>query len=247
MRTGKDRGACRALGLLLVALAVLMAGCGDDSSATTTQAATTTTEATTTTTEAPTTTTEATTTTTEAPTTTSATTTTIGTTTTSASTTTGVAALDVDYTLPAVYGEIDLASGFTPDPLEVRMQAGGPVNLINRLPDCHVALGWGFASEAPSVRVNWSGGSEALLRFYFIADVAPDPEVPYNLYNALLAVRDPAGNWMCNDDYVWQYNPSPILEFMHPEAGTYDVWLNSALGNPIDGTFYITQMPGSHP
>ena len=106
MRTGKDRGACRALGLLLVALAVLMAGCGDDSSATTTQAATTTTEATTTTTEAPT--------------TTSATTTTIGTTTTSASTTTGVAALDVDYTLPAVYGEIDLADGFTPDPTEGR-------------------------------------------------------------------------------------------------------------------------------
>ena len=128
------------------------------------------------------------------------------------------------------------------------MQAGGPVNLIDRRPDCSAAVGWGRGSEAPSVRVNWGGGSEALLRFYFMIDEAEVVEGPaWTHYNPLLVVRDPAGNWMCNDDYAWPDKFSPILEYMHPEAGTYHIWVNSMEGNFIDGTLYITQIPGNHP
>ena len=128
------------------------------------------------------------------------------------------------------------------------MQAGGPVNLIDRRPDCHVAVGWGFASEAPSLRVNWSGGSEALLRFYFIPDeYVGTAVVAWTHYNALLAVRDPAGNWLCQDDYASGNILEPIVEFMHPEAGTYDIWADSFEGNFIPGTLYITQMRTSHP
>ena len=71
------------------------------------------------------------------------------------------AAAAQDYTLPATYGDIKLATGFLPDPHVTTLEAGGPINVANTVGgDCR-----GFVADAPDLRLFYTAGTAPLI-FY---------------------------------------------------------------------------------
>ena len=153
-------------------------------------------------------------------------------------TTTSGAGDVLDYTLTALFADnVDLPGGFTPDPATWWVEAGGPVD-VDELgePTCS-----GWATQAPSVEVIYSGGGGPLLRFYFEADNPDDDTV--------LIVSDASGNWVCDDDYDYGAGIlDPSVDITDPGDGTYDVWVASYHeGETVSGTLYITELDGNHP
>ena len=139
--------------------------------------------------------------------------------------------LRLDYTQPAAYGEANLAAGFSPDPYSVGMTVGGPVDVSYLGSSCT-----GFATQAPDLRINFSGAGAALLRLYFVGSSG----------DATMVINDPYGNFYCVDDSFGTVNPT--IDFNNPAAGTYDVWVGSyASGTNLAGTFYVTENSGNHP
>jgi hypothetical protein len=137
----------------------------------------------------------------------------------------------LDYTKPPNYGEANLGAGFTPDPYSVGMTSGGPVDVSYLGSSCS-----GFATQAPDLRINFSGGGAALLRLYFISASG----------DTTMVVNDPYGNFYCVDDSFGTVNPT--IDFNNPAGGSYDVWIGSyASGTNVSGTFYVTESSGNHP
>ena len=137
---------------------------------------------------------------------------------------------ELDYTLTPNYGTASLGAGFTPDPYSVGMTSGGHVDVSYLGSSCA-----GFATQAPDLRVNVSGGG-ALLRLYFIAASA----------DTTMVVNDPFGNFYCVDDSFATVNPT--IDFNNPANGAYDIWVGSyASGTLVPGTFYVTANSGNHP
>lgn len=131
----------------------------------------------------------------------------------------------LDYSLAPNYGEMDLESGFTPDPYTLNMSSGGTVDatyLDN--PDCN-----GYATSAPDFRIYWSGDSNRL-RFFFDGDG-----------DTTLIINEPSGNWYCNDDSFGSMHPTITLS--PPSQGQYDIWVGSySSGEYVSGTLYITEL-----
>jgi hypothetical protein len=137
----------------------------------------------------------------------------------------------LDYTANASYGQANLSAGFSPDPYQVGMTAGGNVDVSYLGGTCS-----GYATTAPDLRINFGGGGSPLLRIYFIG-VNGDPAMVLN---------DPYGNFYCVDDSFGTVNPT--IDFNNPAGGTYDVWIASYAANTtISGTLYITENSGNHP
>lgn len=128
------------------------------------------------------------------------------------------------------YGEVNVDSGFVPDPRTKDIVSGGEVDVSYLGGACA-----GFASAQPDYRVKYAAGSATLLRFYF--EGAGD---------ATLVINDPDGNYWCNDDSYG--SRSPTIDFPDPIAGTYDIWVGSyAQDSPILGTLSITELETNHP
>ena len=137
----------------------------------------------------------------------------------------------LDYQASAKYGELNLSNGFSPDPESVGMTDGGAVDTSYLGGSCR-----GFASVAPSLRINFGGGGSSLLRLYFIAASG----------NPAIVINDPYGNFYCVDDSFGTVNPT--IDFNNPAGGTYDVWVASpTAGQSISGTFFTTENSGNHP
>jgi hypothetical protein len=173
--------------------------------------------------------------TTSSSTTTSATTTSSSTssTTTTTTTTTPPSGDQLDYTLDPNYEEIDLASGFLPDPDQHTATSGGAVDVSYLGGGCV-----GFATPAPDFRLNYTAASSSL-RFYFVADNAGD--------DTTLIINDPSGNWYCGDDSYGTADPTVDFTGAAP-SGTYDIWIGSYdAGTYHDGTLNITELDSNHP
>jgi serine protease Do len=128
----------------------------------------------------------------------------------------------------------DVNSGFAPDPMEVRVVSGGPIDVSYLGDDCV-----GYAESNPDVQVHYIAGAQTLLRFYFIADTPGD--------DAVLIINDTASQWHCNDDYSDQTH-DPSIDFSPPVSGYYDIWVGSyTSGEFIPGTLYITELSFNHP
>ena len=138
----------------------------------------------------------------------------------------------LDYSLPPNYGEVTLASGFTPDPASVSITSGGPVNVAT------LGLGGacsGYATSAPDFELSYTSGSFSLLRFYFESSG-----------DTTLIINGPTGQWYCVDDSFGTLNPT--IDFQNPSSGVYDIWVGSyASGELIPGVLYITEVSGNHP
>lgn len=131
----------------------------------------------------------------------------------------------LDYSLPSNFGSVDLTSGFTPDPYNIEMIAGGDV-------DVYEAVGencYGFATTAPDFNLNYTAGD-------------------FNLYISATSERDttliinaPDGSWVCNDDSAGSLNPG--IRFDAPESGRYDIWV-ATYGEvePEAATLHISEL-----
>ncbi|TIX50758.1 peptidase S1 [Alteraurantiacibacter aquimixticola] len=106
------------------------------------------------------------------------------------------------------YGEIDLSSGFTPDPYSVNLQSGGSVAASELGSSCS-----GFIANNPDFRLRYSSGSLPL-----IISVASDADTT-------LVINAPDGRWYCNDDGGEGLNPS--LRFEKPMSGRYEIWVGT--------------------
>lgn len=137
----------------------------------------------------------------------------------------------LDYTAAATYGEANLSAGFSPDPYSVGMTVGGQVDVSYLGGSCS-----GFASTAPSLRINFGGGGASLLRIYFVGANG----------DSSIIINDPYGNFYCVDDSFGTVNPT--IDFNNPAGGSYDVWVGSYAANTnISGTLYLTSNSGNHP
>lgn len=129
-----------------------------------------------------------------------------------------------DFTLAPNYGEVALTSGFTPDPHQVAVQAGGNYNAY-QIPNC---VGW--ISSAPDYRVSFTAGDNNLP---LIFSVQSDSDTT-------LVVNDASGNWVCNDD---TNGLNPAVTFSAPTSGQYDVWVGTfSEGSTQPSTLSVSEL-----
>ncbi len=124
------------------------------------------------------------------------------------------------------YGIAAGAAGFSPDPFRVQaVTGGGEVNAVTRNlgADC-----FGQISVQPDFRFSALSDFEAL-RFIFVADVVTA--------DAALIVRDPNGDFWCNNDSFGVRHPTVTIEQAPP--GDYNVWVGS-LSARLMGDLYVT-------
>jgi hypothetical protein len=111
------------------------------------------------------------------------------------------------------YGSVTLQSGFTPDPFNVQISSGGPINVANSLRGDECV---GFIANAPDFNLNWVAGSGALPLF-ISANSAAD---------TTLVINTPDGRWYCSDDGgVNALNPG--LRITNPQGGLYNIWVGT--------------------
>lgn len=106
------------------------------------------------------------------------------------------------------YGTVNLKAGFDPDPVVVKVDAGGEVQ---------TKLG-GFdhwVGKKPDVRLNYTAG-KYLLTLYVESDA-----------DTTLLVNLPDGKWIGNDD---TNALNPQLTFGTPATGQYDIWIGTIKG-----------------
>lgn len=126
-----------------------------------------------------------------------------------------------------LYSDVVLQTGFTPDPYEVRVLAGGTVpNPIDGV-GC---VGY-IAASQPDVNLTYSAGTVWDLGFY----------VESGSDTALL-IRAPDGSWHCNDD---SDGLDPRYTFDLPLSGTYNVWVATFGESANDAVLHITEVPRS--
>ncbi len=134
------------------------------------------------------------------------------------------AAVGPDYSLAPTYGTYSLQSGFTPDPFDVPVVAGGNIDISNIASACR-----GFIASAPDVRVHFTGGY--FNELYFSVDSGAD---------TTLVINDPNGNWHCDDDGGnGPLNPSLT---MTPVSGQYDIWVGTYGSSTANATLTISEL-----
>jgi len=122
-------------------------------------------------------------------------------------------------------GQVQLRSGFTPDPYTVAVVAGGSQD-GNRLPGA--CTGW--ISDAPDFRVTYSAG-RLPLAFRTVSGA-----------DTTLIINDPSGNWACDDDSFGDGDAQVV--FRRPSSGVYDVWIGTFnRGGTARAVLGITERP----
>lgn len=114
------------------------------------------------------------------------------------------------------FGQVNLNSGFLPDPYIVNVTAGG-ANAISRC----INGGWaGYVSTRPDFDLYWNGGASQLT---IAAESGAD---------TVLLINDPNGNWHWSDDYR---GLNPAVTFRNPLQGLYDIWVGTYDGRRGQG------------
>jgi hypothetical protein len=129
----------------------------------------------------------------------------------------GSALPNLDPQAMPLYGSASLASGFSPDPYRVDLEAGGSVDTAGSSAAC------GYTSFHPAFVLDWQGGD--FLRLFFTPN-GDDTDTT-------LLVRTPAEEWLCEKDSV--------LDLPSAAAGEYAIWVGTREhGTPADGSLSIT-------
>ncbi len=136
------------------------------------------------------------------------------------------AAAAQNHALAPSHGAISLGSGFSPDPREIAVTAGGPIAADDLGAGCT-----GHIANAPSVRVDYRAGSFPLA---FRSRAGGD---------TVLAVRSPGGGWSCDDDGWTDSNAE--VRYEDPASGIYNVWVGSYGSASVSAALLITELPGS--
>ncbi|MEM9755429.1 MAG: trypsin-like serine protease [Pseudomonadota bacterium] len=122
-----------------------------------------------------------------------------------------------DYTLEPSFGQITLTTGFQPDPVWTRVQAGGSIQ--GEYVDASTGQRCrGHFANAPDYRVVFEAGSRLPLTFY-----------AESFSDTVLLVNAPDGSWHCNDDHT-RFDPAVVFD--NPQSGTYDIWVGTFAPTP---------------
>ena len=133
------------------------------------------------------------------------------------------------------FGSHRLRAGFTPDPYQIGITAGGDIDISYLGGDCV-----GHISQNPDAQLHWSGSSP-YLTFKFLPDQQGD--------DTTLIINAPDGSWYCNDD-AHSNTLDPALTFFNPDEGRFDIWVGTFHDGPlISGQLHITEleMAGTDP
>lgn len=109
------------------------------------------------------------------------------------------------------YGTVELNAGFTPDPYQVNVSAGGNTDASNIGSPCT-----GMIANAPDIRLVYSSGSLPLI-------ISANSD-----FDTTLVVHAPDGLWYCDDDTGEGVNPS--VRFNKPMRGRYEIWVGTYSG-----------------
>ena len=131
-----------------------------------------------------------------------------------------------DFTLSPNYGEVELESGFTPDPWTKSILAGGSIAASAAQSGCE-----GKVSAAPDLQLNFEAGDLDLT----IKAVASE--------DTTLLVNSPGGRWYCDDDSGGDLDP--MVTISNPESGRYDIWLGTYNDNMVQSTLQISELGGT--
>ncbi|MEE2527325.1 hypothetical protein V0U79_13240 [Hyphobacterium sp. HN65] len=126
------------------------------------------------------------------------------------------------------YGSITLDSGFLPDPYSVQMRAGGNISVSSNVNGSGVCRG--YIADAPDFNLYYGAGQFEL----FLSAISQT--------DTTLVVRDPRGNWFCDDDGGEGLNPGINID--RPASGLYSVWVgtySSSAGLP-PATLYVSEI-----
>ena len=115
-------------------------------------------------------------------------------------------AQQIDSRAVGTFGQVNLRSGFSPDPHVVTVNAGGPVDVSTISDRCR-----GFVAEQPSFSLEYRAGGSPL----YVGVVADS--------DTTLFVKGPNGRWMCDDDNGSDLNP--VISWGNPRSGRYQIWV----------------------
>jgi hypothetical protein len=125
-----------------------------------------------------------------------------------------------DLTAEPAYGQVRLATGFTPDPWERVVRVTGVIDLSN-------LSGSGRISVEPTLNLHFTAGTLPLI----IRAESTDDFV--------LLVNKPNGEWVYNDD-TNGLNPEIVIE--NPATGLYNIWVGTQATETSSGTLFITEV-----
>lgn len=129
-----------------------------------------------------------------------------------------------DTSATATYGEVRLASGFSPDPHVVRLTAGGSVQASVVSSSCQ-----GSIATAPDYQITYSAGAYPLsIQTRASTDTT-------------LVVNAPDGQWYCDDDSGGGTDAQ--VHFSKPQSGVYDIWVGTYSGGNQPAELRITEVP----
>lgn len=136
----------------------------------------------------------------------------------------------LDLSLPALFGDVSLNTGFLPDPYQIDLQAGGPLSASDAGAGGDMAFCVGNITQAPSVELDWNGDGGPL-------SIYVDSQT-----DATLAVNLPDGSWICDDDGGVDLNPAITLE--RAPSGIYDIFVGRYSGTgPTPAQLNISEAP----
>lgn len=106
------------------------------------------------------------------------------------------------------YGQTTLEAGWSPNPMQVSLTAGGTIESEELGSGCS-----GLIAIAPDFRVDYRSGGGALV---LSADSA---------FDTVLVVHGPDGDWHCDDDGAGGNDPQIVFE--DPAEGEYAIWVGT--------------------
>lgn len=124
-----------------------------------------------------------------------------------------------------LYGRVELAFDFVPDPYTIDVLAGGA-------DDLEALVGAGCVGLVNGARPDLVLGYEA----------GPNPLYIYatSEFDTTLAVLDPDGRWHCNDDALGR-GLDPGIEFVDPAAGDYAIWVGAMDATMVEAVLTISE------
>lgn len=136
-------------------------------------------------------------------------------------------AQSINSNAQGTFGQVQLRTGFTPDPHVVSVNAGGPIDVSTVSDNCR-----GFIAERPSFTLRYRAGDT----YPLYVGVAADEDTT-------LVVKGPNGQWMCDDDSGDNLNP--VISWEHPRSGRYQIWVGRFGSSDLaPAQLYISEISG---
>lgn len=125
------------------------------------------------------------------------------------------------------FGQVRLNAGFTPDPHNVTVTAGGAYDAAQLGDNCN-----GYIATRPTFSLRYRAGELPL----YIGAVADG--------DTTLVVRAPNGSWMCDDDSGGNLNP--LVSWENPASGRYQIWVGrfGAQNETTPAVLHISEIGG---